>query len=365
MQNSAKFSENLIKNANENSAHFSNLRENLSPFSKVLNARRNYIKSVRDFKIRDFKAQESLKTQNLKEQRVLKISMFSALILAIFGIAFGLVVNSLAVVFDGFVSLVSVGLGALSVITSRYIYKEDDEVFQYGYVRFEPMVNLFKSLVLVLVCVYAFINALSSVFSGGYEVHLGGAAIYSVFAFCFCFILFLYTNFACKFLESELIKVDNIEWKIDCVLYLGALIAFGVVGVFFVGGEVPVKWAFLANYIDPALLCVLSILLCVSPAKVAVSNFKDLIMVAPSDLDDKITTIMQKMSTKYGFSDYDTHTAKSGRFFMLEINILVSADFSRSVADLDKIRDEIENALAIPSYKIWLSVSFTTNAKWL
>ena len=55
-------------------------------------------------------------------------------------------------------AFISVGLGALSVITSRYIYKEDDDIFQYGYVRFEPMVNLFKSACVGacvrVVCVY-------------------------------------------------------------------------------------------------------------------------------------------------------------------------------------------------------------------
>lgn len=50
---------------------------------------------------------------------------------------------------------------------------------------------------------------------------------------------------------------------------------------------------------------------------------------------------------------------------MVEVNILVQKDFERSVGDLDKIREEIEKALDIPSYKIWLSVSWTSNPKWL
>lgn len=348
------------------------------PFSKTLSLKRNYITSVRKGKKSDSSAKpasvSSPKKEVQKEQMVLKISMFSSLILAIFGIGFGVAVRSLSIAFDGFVSLISVGLGALSVITSRYIYKEDDDVFQYGYVRFEPMVNLFKALVLVFVCVYAFINALSSLLSGGYEVYLGGACVYSVCAFLFCLALFVYTHRACKALESDLIKVDNIEWKIDCVLYLGAIVAFGVIYVILSGtsganaldsGTISPSAKALARYVDPALLCVLSLLLCISPAKIAIANFKDLIMVAPKEIDEKITHIMEEISQKYGFSDYDTHTAKSGRFFMVEINILVKGDYEGKVADLDSIREEIQHALAIPSYKIWLSVSWTTNPQWL
>lgn len=340
-----------------------------SPFSKAMSLKQRYIKSVRAYKTQISNSTHQI--QSAKEQKVLRISMMSALILAFFGIGFGLAVKSHAVVFDGFVSLASVGLGALSVLTSRYIYKEDDEIFQYGYMRFEPMVNLFKSLVLIFVCIYAFINALSHLLRGGYEVHLGGAAVYSLCAFVFCLVLFVYTNFASKILESDLIKVDNIEWKIDCVLYVGTVVAFGVIYVCynellsFNTSENAEFWHKLTFYIDPFLLCVLSLTLCISPLKIAIENFKDLVMLAPRELDDKITKIMENLSQKYGFSDYDTHTAKSGRFFMVEVNILVHKDFQSPVANLDKIREEIEKALAIESYKIWLSVSFTTNAKWL
>ncbi|MCI5786247.1 cation diffusion facilitator family transporter [Helicobacter trogontum] len=295
-----------------------------------------------------------------KEQFVLKVSMYGALILAVFGIGFGILVKSMTVIFDGFVALISVGLGALSVITSRYIYKEDDDIFQYGYVRFEPMVNLFKSLVLVFVCIYAFINALQSIIYGGYAVELGGAVVYSLCAFAFCTALFVYTLFYTKFLESDLIKVDNTEWKIDCVLYLGALCAFGVI-YFLLSPQ-----SIFAMYVDPLLLALLSLMLCISPIRIAIANFKDLIMVAPSEIDTKITQITESLSDEFGFSDYDTHVAKSGRFYMVEVNILVDKDCKiASISEFDHIRERIEKSLEIPSYKIWLSVSFTGNPKWL
>lgn len=401
------------KIANSNASQNKNLnpndKQNLLPFGKPFELKRPFIKSVRDYLPVNESVEQSFQAQSVKEQRVLKVSMLSALVLAVFGVGFGVWAKSLAVVFDGFVCLVSVGLGALSVVTSRYIYKDDDEVFQFGYVRFEPMVNLFKSLVLVLVCVYAFINAVSSLFSGGYEVEFGGVAVYSGFALVFCFVLFIYTRQACRALESDLIRVDNTEWKIDCALYAGAIAAFGLVylsvsQISALAGEnlahlkdlnattnalnlsenltnlstlsnlsfIHKFWLdfvfFIdkfSHYIDPFLLAVLSLALCVSPLKIAVANFKDLVMLAPPALDERITQLMQEVSAKHGFKDYDTHTAKSGRFFMVEINILVDRDFAGSVASLDTIREEIEQALAIPSYKIWLSISFTTKAKWL
>ena len=350
------------KIANSNASQNKNLnpndKQNLLPFGKPFELKRPFIKSVRDYLPVNESVEQSFQAQSVKEQRVLKVSMLSALVLAVFGVGFGVWAKSLAVVFDGFVCLVSVGLGALSVVTSRYIYKDDDEVFQFGYVRFEPMVNLFKSLVLVLVCVYAFINAVSSLFSGGYEVEFGGVAVYSGFTLVFCFVLFIYTRQACRALESDLIRVDNTEWKIDCALYAGAIAAFGLVylsvsQISALAGEnlahlkdlnattnalnlsenltnlstlsnlsfIHKFWLdfvfFIdkfSHYIDPFLLAVLSLALCVSPLKIAVANFKDLVMLAPPALDERITQLMQEVSAKHGFKDYDTHTAKSGRF---------------------------------------------------
>lgn len=97
------------------------------------------------------------------------------------------------------------------------------------------------------------------------------------------------------------------------------------------------------------VLATLSLLLCITPVRICVENFKDLLMVAPKEIDEKLTTIMENLSMRYGFSDYDTHTAKSGRFYMIEVNILLdgtldSARTTRigSINDVDKIRDEIE-----------------------
>ncbi|TQR32366.1 cation transporter [Campylobacter sp. MIT 99-7217] len=328
----------------------------------------NYGKSIRDHKIRQNTLQNAFSKDplksNQKEQFVLQVSMFAALVLSIFGLVFGIWIKSNAVIFDAFLALISVGLGFLSVITSRYIYKEDDDIFQYGYVRFEPMVNLFKSLVLVFVCIYAFINAVQSIINGGYEIKLEGGAIYSLCAFAFCLILFVYTRFFARVLDSDLIRVDNTEWKIDCVLYCGTLLAF--VLVYFLPFSGVLSLDFVKFYVDPILLALFSLFLCISPIRIAVCNFKDLIMVAPKDLDEKITQIMQELSLEFGFSDYDTHVAKSGRFYMVEVNILTQKNFKlSSIAQIDELRERIEKSLQIPSYKIWLSVSFTADPKWL
>lgn len=312
-------------------------------------------------KVRNQTLELSHKAQSQKEQSILRLSMQSAAILAIFGIIFGIVSKTQAIIFDGFVAFVSVGLGYLSVVTSRFIYKEDDDIFQYGYVRFEPMVNLFKSLILLMVCVYAFVSAVRGLFSGGYEVEVGISVVYNAFALILSAVMFAITRFYGSILESDLIKVDNIEWKIDCVLYIGGACAFGLV-LLFDRSQI----SLFSKLIDPALLLVLSLYLSVSPLKIAIANFKDLMMVAPKDMDDKITQIMENLALEYNFGDYDTHLAKSGRFFMLEVNILITESCGiTSVKDCDMIREKIQNALNLPSYKIWLSVSFTSNPKWL
>lgn len=299
--------------------------------------------------------------QSQKEQFVLKISLCCAIVLAIFGIAYGIYIGSKAIIFDGLVAFLSIILILLSVITSKFIYKEDDDTFQYGYMRFEPMVNLFKSLILLLLCIYALINGIQGILSGGYEVEFDKAMFYSFFSTLLSIGIWLFTSYKAKILQSPLISVDSLEWLIDSVLYLGGFLAFGAIWLFDKDNQT--IWA---KYLDPALLVVLSIFLGIMPLKVFIKNLADLVMVAPKDMDDKIDELLQNISKEYNFSDYDTHVAKSGRFFMIEVNILMGESFKlQSIDELDLIRDKIERGLEIPSYKIWLSVSFTKNPKWL
>ena len=304
---------------------------------------------------------EQPQIQSQKEQFVLKISLYCAVILAIFGITYGIYIGSKAIIFDGLVAFVSTILILLSVMTSKFIYKEDDDIFQYGYMRFEPMVNLFKSLILLILCAYALINGIQEILDGGYEVKFDKAMLYSFFSMLLSIGIWLYTAYQAKILGSPLISVDSLEWFIDSVLYMGGFLVFGAVWLF--DKESQTIWA---RYLDPALLVLLSMILAVMPLKVFIKNLADLVMVAPKDMDDKIDTLLQNISKKYNFSDYDTHVAKSGRFFMIEVNILMGESFKiQNIDEMDLIRDEIEQGLDIPSYKIWLSVSFTKNPKWL
>ena len=304
---------------------------------------------------------EQPQIQSQKEQFVLKISLYCAVILAIFGITYGIYIGSKAIIFDGLVAFLSTILILLSVMTSKFIYKEDDDIFQYGYMRFEPMINLFKSLILLILCAYALINGIQEILDGGYEVKFDKAMLYSFFSMLLSIGIWLYTAYQAKILGSPLISVDSLEWFIDSVLYMGGFLVFGAVWLF--DKESQTIWA---RYLDPALLVLLSMILAVMPLKVFIKNLADLVMVAPKDMDDKIDTLLQNISKKYNFSDYDTHVAKSGRFFMIEVNILMGESFKiQNIDEMDLIRDEIEQGLDIPSYKIWLSVSFTKNPKWL
>lgn len=172
---------------------------------------------------------EQPQIQSQKEQFVLKISLYCAVILAIFGITYGIYTGSKAIIFDGLVAFLSIILILLSVITSKFIYKEDDDIFQYGYMRFEPMVNLFKSLILLILCAYALINGIQEILDGGYEVKFDKAMLYSFFSMLLSIGIWLYTAYQAKILGSPLISVDSLEWFIDSVLYMGGFLVFGAV----------------------------------------------------------------------------------------------------------------------------------------
>ncbi|RNA69290.1 cation transporter [Alteribacter keqinensis] len=66
------------------------------------------------------------------EKRVLKVSVYGALIYAIVAIVWGIAGNSQMILFDGLYSLISVALSFFSLLSAAYIQKTDFKRFPFG-----------------------------------------------------------------------------------------------------------------------------------------------------------------------------------------------------------------------------------------
>lgn len=295
------------------------------------------------------------------EQKILRRSIFCTLIIATLGITFGILCGSLSIIFDGMFSALDAGMCGLSLLVSRLLTKPLSRRFQYGFWHVEPLVLAFNGSLLVLLCFYAFINAVKGIFDGGRELELGWAIAYAAVVSVFCFTLYIKQSRLNRKIKSKLIALDTKSWLMSACISSALLVAFIISW-----GMEGTRYEYLIVYVDPFVLAVLTLALIPVPVKTVISAVKEVLQMTPDSLDCKVENVMERLTEEYGFLDYSNYATRIGRGLFIEIHIVIPEEMEKiGVLQFDKIRDEIASEITERGPYLWLTISFTRDPKWL
>lgn len=295
------------------------------------------------------------------EQLILKRSIYVTIFIGLFGIVFGLISGSSAVIFDGMFSSTDAVMSVLALFVAKLLTSEGTRRFQHGFWHIEPLVLAFNGIVLILFCLYAFVNAISALMQGGNELNFDWAIIYAAIVCVICFAMMAYQHQVNKRLKSNFILLDTQSWLMTALITLALLIAFSIAWV--LQGTSYQPWT---HYIDPAILLALSAFLIFVPMKTVLGAFREILLVTPERMDLRIRAIMDRMKQKHGFKKYASYAAKIGRARFIEIHIVLPEDFPlNSIATLDAIREEIAEEIGGAGPQRWITVSFTGDEAWI
>lgn len=137
-----------------------------------------------------------------------------------------------------------------------------------------------------------------------------------------------------EFPASEILADGQAKATADS---LGLLVGHGIAVA--LDGSVYSHWI---PYVDPALLRCMSLALLPVPLKTLSVTIRDVLEVAPKDLDRRMRSVLDALMRERGFLRYSSHVAQVGRVRFVEVHILVPADFaSRPPGPVDDIRWEI------------------------
>ncbi|WP_210713009.1 cation diffusion facilitator family transporter [Pseudomonas sp. MWU349] len=298
---------------------------------------------------------------NRGEQVLLKQSTVLMFAVAIAGIVTGFVSGAQSILFDGFFSLIATFIKVLMLITARLIAKESNHRFQFGFWHLEPMVLLIEGSFLMLIAIYAFLNGVFGIINGGREVELGLVIVYAAFFAVAEFAYFFYVRQRNRKLKSSLIQFDNISWLVDAMLSVGLLVSFVIALLLKQYGHG--QWAV---YVDPAILILLALSMLPPALKILRPALRDVLGIAPDQLDEKVRNVMEQAKAAHGFDDYISYVQKHGRARFIEIHIVLPAHYPlQDVATLDRLREEISSQLGEADAARWLTISFTGDRKWI
>lgn len=289
------------------------------------------------------------------EQGVLRKSIFATLCIAMTGVAFGLLSGSQAILFDGVFSLIDALIVTLSLGVSRLLMSEGSRRFQFGYWHIEPIVVAFNGTVLMLLCLYAFLNAIRGLLSGGRDLDFDQAIVYGAVMVVACFGMYFYERRSNGRIGSQFIRLDMQGWLMSAMIGSGLLLAFSA--ALLVKGT---RWEYLMPYADPAVLAVLTAILMFLPVGHVTKALKEIFQVAPAGLDARIRTYMQGLVEARGFVTYSSYVSRVGRARFIEIYIVLPKDYPlHGVGTLDEIRTEIGEYIGEPGPQRWLTILFT------
>ena len=291
------------------------------------------------------------------EASLLKGSIAATMVVAAAGIIIGLLAGSMSIIFDGLFSVIDAVVTIITLIVARLLASEGNHRFQYGYWHLEPLVLALHAAVLLLLCGYAFLNAVQGLMTGGHAPRFDMGIIYAVVVATICIFMVVYLKTRNERIESELIALEVQGWLMSGVITGALLLAF--VAALLLKDT---AWDHLVPYADPAVLALLAPALLPMPLKIARQAFAEIFLITAPEMDAEVKAVVAGVVADHHFTSFKSYAVEVGRARFIEIAILVPADLPvASVGDFDAIRHRIAEGLGGTGPELWLTIVFTSD----
>lgn len=297
------------------------------------------------------------------ERRALKFSIAGNLTMGVLGIGFAAASHSYAVLLDGVYSIISFVFALLSLKVVGMIMRPANEDYPFGYVIYEPMLNLGKGLVIITVCLLAFYSSVEALFQGGRSIEAGIALIYALATAIVCVAIAYILRHYARVCESPIVSVDAKNWLLDSIL--SGVIAAALLVVYLLQDT---RFKAFLPYADPVAVILLVIVFMPVPYRIIRDNWAQIL---GRNIDPDIRVFAEE-AVRECFQGKpvertEMRAVRAGRFVYLQIFIVVAPEepWPRKVFDEDEYRNMLLDRLHERFPYLTLDVLFTTDEKWI
>ena len=297
-----------------------------------------------------------------KERFALRLSVAGAVFMTFLGVGFALLTRSDAILLDGVFNLMTFVMSLLTLKVATLINRGESMKFQFGYYNFEPLLNMVKGLIILIICVFALVSSVEVILNGGKELQVGLAVVYAVVATISCFSVAFVLRYYKKQLHSPLIEVDAFNWMVNGVISGAVTLTFVIA---FLMKET--AWSHFVPYIDPALVCILVVSVLSLPIQTIREGINQLLGGSPDpELEKEVREKINELVDEYSFEQSQIRMMLTGRLFYVFIQILIPKTFTfTQVSDLDHIRERVNEAVKDIHSGLSIDVVFTGDSRWL
>ncbi len=295
------------------------------------------------------------------EKNMLALSAIGALFFAVLGVAWGIIIDSSMIIFDGLYSLISLFLSVLAICVTRYINKSDFEKFPFGKWVLEPITVVFNSIVLTIMCVINFVNSAKEILAGGKVVDADLALGYSIISILGCLLVYRILAKNNKEVASGIVGAEINQWLMDTLVSVAVLVGFLICIILN-----KTSLSYFSKYIDPLMVLITSSIFIKVPVTTLIKNFKEILnRNADKDINDEIYTIVKDVEKEYNFEDSITRVSKIGKELRIEIDFVFNEKSKlNKLEEMDNVREYVYSNISNIKLDKWLNVNFTGDKKW-
>ncbi|UTA80704.1 cation diffusion facilitator family transporter [Halomonas sp. XH26] len=295
------------------------------------------------------------------ESSTLAFSAFMALLIGCAGITATLASNSQAILLDGLFNLIYFSVALVTIKVSKLASRPDSESYPFGYSYFESLVNLCKGLLILGVSIFALVDAIAALLTGGREISAGLAVIYALFATAACSLTAWVMHRSQCHVSSPLVAADKLNWLVNSIISAAVLAAFCLVMLF-----ERLDWQGIVPYVD-SLLVMAVVLLCLGvPVRMASQALRELLNKTP---DEAIAEPVRQAVAR-GLADIDTQEVRvrmvrPGRLLYIMVHVVLPKALHEStLAHQDALRQQIDEEVRRIYSPVVCDVVFTEDDRW-
>ena len=294
-----------------------------------------------------------LNEEGRSERRALALSMFCALLLAVLGVAVGVLTASQIILFDGFYTFLGIGLSWLALRISRVVASGPTTRYPFGREALTPLIIGVEGVALLATCAYATFNAVLAIVNGGTRAPEGLAIGYAAIAFVGPVAISIGVRRLSP--ESELVNAEATQW------FAGGMLGVGMLAGFVASQAIQgTSWTSATKYIDPTLVVVACALFVLAPIRMIRRTFVELVEGIPGpEIQQPVLDALERVREQFSLGQPEARVTKVGRKIYVEIDFVVNGDWR--VEQSDRVRRSLAEQLDELPHDLWLTLEFTAD----
>jgi predicted Co/Zn/Cd cation transporter (cation efflux family) len=279
------------------------------------------------------------------ERRLLIWSMIATGAAGVVGVLWGITAQSQMILLDGVYAVVGIVLSAVLLVASQLSAREPSSRFPFGLEGVTPMAIAIQAFVMLATLLYAIVEAVYTIRSGGSEVTALSGIVYGVL------VTLLSVGVAWRLTHlaghSDLLASEAAAWRVGAWRGIGMVAGFGVLAVV---ADRPV-----APYVDPAMVLISCAALLPTPLRMLRGTVVELLAGAPArDTVAVVEAVAGEVGDRYALAGPEVQVSKLGPKLYVEFSASAASD--TTIATEHHVRADLRRRLGELPYDVWLNV---------